>query len=78
MEGVRFLVIAGNHDEFLEGGFKEGRDKYLAILPEELLGTSNSQLVVYGTWTRRGDVKPEEIIAYCQTHNIRLPSELTI
>ena len=65
------LILAGNAEQariVLRRG-----DKYLAILPDDLFGHANCDLIEIGTFYLRADYKPEEIYYYCKSHNISMP-----
>ena len=66
------LVLAANYKEFKQSPFNNLDHKYLGVLPDDLIGHSNCELIAYGRFWMRGDYKPEEIYSYCKNHNISL------
>ena len=68
------LILAGNKAQAWD--VMRPDDKYLAALPEDLLGHCNCDLVEIGTYWLRPDFKPEEIYYYCKSHNISMSNSI--
>ena len=64
------LVLAGNVEQ--AKAIYEPGDKYLACLPNDLLGHTDCSIKETGTFYFRPDYKPEEIYYYCKSHNISM------
>ena len=68
------LILAGNYQQFRD--IAKPEDKYLAHLPDDLLGYNSCDLIEEGTFFLRKDFKPEEIYYYCISHNISMSNTI--
>lgn len=68
------LILAGNYEQFRQ--IARPGDKYLATLPDDLLGHNNCDLVETGTFFVRPDFKPEEVYFYCVSHGISMSLQI--
>lgn len=64
------LILAGNHQQYL--AVARPGDKYLAVLPDDLFGHHNCDLIEVGTFFEKADFEPAEIYYYCKSHNISM------
>ncbi len=62
------LVIAGSYYQFTRR--YDRRFKYLAVLPDDLMGHKDTTLYLHGTYKRRPDYRHFAIRSYCDQHNI--------
>ena len=53
-------------------------DKYLGILPDDLFGRSDCDLIEVGNFWARPDFKIEEIYYYCISHNISMSDQFKL
>ncbi len=64
------LILAGNVEQARM--IYKPDDKYLASLPDDLLGHADCPLIETETFYLRADYEPEEIYYYCKSHNISM------
>lgn len=67
------LILARTKAEAWE--YLRPDDKYLASLPEDLVGHCNCDLLEVGNFWARGDFKAEDIYYYCKSHNITMSKD---
>jgi hypothetical protein len=70
------LILARNKQEALP--YVRPGDKYLGILPDDLFGHSDCDLMEVGNFWVRPDFKIEEIYYYCKSHNISMSQQIKI
>lgn len=68
------LILAQNKAE--AWSYMRPDDKYLAILPDDLFGHADCELLGVGNFWLRPDFKTEEIYYYCIGHNISMSNNL--
>lgn len=70
---MKIPVIAGSYEQFLYcTESNHSKYRYLALLPMDLFGYSDTTLILLDNWYKRRDVDEDFLLEYCKVHNITI------